>query len=234
MKKKESQTPSKEDIEKWEKINHDLLDCLYSGVTGKMQIKGHNIIHEWSKDLDNHLSLDIGCGHGHHVQFTKPNKKRYIGLDINYKFLAKFVKRHSNYPLVQGDAYQLPFKSNSIPCVISVYNLEHLKHLKKSLCEVRRVLKHGGSFLAAVPAEGGLIYGLGRRFTSKPYMENKYGIDYDSIVHYEHCNNFLEIKKTLTINFNIKKVRYIPFNFLPTYHSNAFVCFNMKNDKPNN
>lgn len=233
MKNKVSQTPSKEDIEKWEKINHDLLDWLYSGITGKMQIKGHKIIHEWSKDLDNYFYLDIGCGHGHHVQFSKPNKKNYIGLDINYKFLTEFIKLHSNYPLVQGDAYKLPLESNSIPCVISIYNLEHLRHLNRSLSEVERVLKCGGSFLAAVPAEGGLIYGLGRRFTSKPYMEKKYGIDYDSIVHYKHCNTFLEIKKALTIHFEIKKIRYIPFNFLPTYHSNAFVCFYMKNNKPN-
>lgn len=59
MKNKESQTPSKEDMEKWEKINQDLLDWLYSGVTGKMQIKGHNIIHEWSKDFDNHCWCNI-------------------------------------------------------------------------------------------------------------------------------------------------------------------------------
>jgi len=234
MKDKEPQIPSKRDLEKWEIINHDLLDWLYSGVTGKMQIKGHNIIHEWSNYLDNQLCLEIGCGHGHHVQFSKPNKKHYLGLDINFKFLSEFFKRHSNYPLILGDAYKLPFKSNSIPCAISVYNLEHLKHLKNSLIEVQRVLKPDGSFFAAVPAEGGLIYGLGRELTSKPYMEKKYGIDYDAIVKYEHCNSFLEIKKALTIHFEIKKIRYIPFSFLPTYHLNAFVCFNMKNNKLNN
>ncbi len=141
---------------------------------------------------------------------------------------ATVQSRYQNTAVVNGDAYQLPFADNSADAVLSIYNLEHLKKLDTGLKEIHRILKPEGELLIGLPAEGGFSYDLGRDLTSKPYMEKKYGIDYDAVVHYEHCNTFKDIANSLEKDFGIINRRYIPFPFLPSVHFNVIVCLRAK------
>jgi SAM-dependent methyltransferase len=216
--------PTAQDLEIWRRINSHLGDWLYTGLTGWFQIAGHKMIDRWAKPYRNKIVLEIGCGHGHHLRYCRNPYHRYIGLDIERKFLQIFQFRFPNRILVQGDAYMLPFRDESTDCVLSVYNFEHLKLLPDSLSEIHRVLKPEGELLIGIPMEGGFLYGIGRRLTSKRYMEKKYGIDYDAIVHWEHWNNFREIIKMIRNNFLIDEERFLPFPFLPLAHLNVIYC----------
>ena len=110
---------------------------------------------------------------------------------------------------------RVPVSLNPIVSVIAMYVV---------------VLVLGAILLLLFPAEGGFLYNLGRRFTSKRYMEKKYGIDYDALVHHEHCNEYKIIANELAKKFNIKRRFFIPFPFLPIYHANAIVCFSSINN----
>lgn len=214
--------PSQRDLNIWRKVRHDLLDWQYYGISGFFQKAGHRLINKWSRQYSEKIVLEVGCGNGHHLRYALNPYRRYIGLDIERKFLQTFQSRFPNRILVQGDAYMLPFRDQSADCVLSLYNFEHLKLLPDSLSEIHRVLKPEGELLIGIPIEGGFFYGIGRRLTSKPYMERKYAIDYDAIVQWEHWNTCREVMEAIGKHFIIRNSRYLPF-FIPSIHLNVIL-----------
>lgn len=101
----------------------------------------------------NPLVLDYGVGEGKHlhlVRMARP-KARLVGVDVREPHSPKdfeFRKVASNEPL--------PFDTDTFDLVISFDVLEHAEDIERSLDEIRRVLRRGGSFVGFVPAEGGL------------------------------------------------------------------------------
>jgi len=59
--------PTEHDLEIWRNVNQDLMDWLYSGITGKFQLRGHQIIGHWSENFKRKHVIEIGCGHGHYL-----------------------------------------------------------------------------------------------------------------------------------------------------------------------
>lgn len=200
------------------------MDWLYTGITGRFQQDGHQVIGQWVAAANPQVVLEIGCGHGHHLEYSNHKYSNYIGLDIEYKYVHTLRQRHNGQGVINGNAYSLPFRDNSVDSVLSIYNFEHLRDLSLCLLEIHRVLKPNGTLLVGLPAEGGLLYGLGRQLTSKPYMERKYQIDYDAIVQWEHWNTYQEVVVMIREQFRVEKRSFIPFVFLPTVHANIIVC----------
>ena len=227
-KPRERKPPTERDWAVWQRVNEDLVDWLYRGVTGRFQIAGHHQLDQWAAPHAEETVLEVGCGHGHHLSFARHPYRRYIGLDIESKFLRTLQNRFAGRSLVQGDAYALPFASGSVDCVLSVYHFEHVRRLADSLEEIHRVLKPEGELLVGIPLEGGWLYGIGRRLTSQRYMEKKYGIDYQAVVHWEHWNDFPEIEKRLEEKFRISERRYLPFSFFPFPHGNVIQCLRLR------
>lgn len=216
--------PSERDLQIWAEVKGALLDWGYTGLIGHFQIAGHRLIDRWARPYSDRIVLEIGCGHGHHLRYGGNEYRRYIGLDIEYKFLCTLRERFPGTRVVNGDAYALPFRDHSVDCVLSVYCFEHLRRLPECLSEIRRVLKPEGELLVGLPAEGGFLYGLGRRLTSKRYMERKYGIDYDAIVRWEHWNTFDQVVDELKKLFRVQEAEFLPFPWLPSVHTNVIGC----------
>jgi SAM-dependent methyltransferase len=218
------QQPSERDWTIWQQVKHDLVDWLYRGITGHFHIAGHRKIGNIAADCADKIVLEVGCGHGHHLRYGRNDYAGYVGLDIEYKFLCTLRERYPGTRVVNGDAYELPFRDESVDCVLSVYCFEHLRRLPVCLSEIWRVLKQEGELLVGLPAEGGLLYGIGRSLTSKPYMERKYGINYGSIVQWEHWNTCNEAVSMIRAQFKIREISYVPFRWLPTTHLNVLTC----------
>lgn len=218
-------TPTDRELALWESIRKDLQEFLYTGYTGKFQIDGHRQVGHWASPYTgNKKVLEIACGGGHHLRYSGNKYENYVGLDIRKPYLLSVRQEFPKTNVINADAYALPFRDASIDCVLSIYCFEHLRKLKYCLAEVRRILKPDGALLVGLPAEGGILYELGRRLTSKRYMERKYGIEYDVIVRWEHWNTFSEVIKTLKMQFDIIGCRFIPFAFFPTVHLNVVGC----------
>lgn len=123
-----------------------------------------------SADERGHI-LDVGCGNG--LFFTcwgsAPHAK-LIGLDLSWSLLqeARAVFQDNDMAdvsLVQGDAFRLPFKRNSLNIVLflsTLYNLESWE-------EVKRVL---GEMMAACGPGGRMIFDI--RNKGNPYIRLKY------------------------------------------------------------
>jgi SAM-dependent methyltransferase len=223
--KKRQRMPSEEELALWDVIRKDLQDHLYTGLAGRFQIAGHQQVGRWAREyVTGKIVLEIACGQGHHLRYGANRYANYVGLDIHAVYLQNLRKRFPDTSAIRADAFVLPFRDGSVDCVLSVYCFEHFRELPKCLREIRRVLKPGGKLLVGLPAEGGLLYELGRQLTSKRYMERKYGINYDVIVRWEHWNTFKEVVGMVRSQFDILESRFMPFPFFPSVHINLVGC----------
>lgn len=101
--------------------------------------------------------LDIGCGTGANLPMLASaagREGRVTGIDFS-PLALRFARDHlASLPvtLLQGDALHLPFDDASFDVVTMLDVLEHLSDDRRSLQEVRRVLRPGGAYVFSVPA----------------------------------------------------------------------------------
>jgi SAM-dependent methyltransferase len=209
------------------------LECQqwgYTGVLGWVQRQGHLVAEQLSQARSNGKplrSLEIGCGSGYHFQHVGDGL--HFGLDYEMPHLRRARERYPNYPVLQGDAYNLPFRSGAFDRVVSIYVFEHLHRLPECLAEVKRILKPGGELLVGLPAEGGLAYELGRSVTTKRHFERTHKVDYMKLVRSEHCNTCAEVLDELRQWFRVETVQHLPFR-VPLVHLSAIVVARCVND----
>ena len=94
--------------------------------------------------------LDAACGTGDvGLEIMKKNSVSLIGLDysINMLKIARHKSRKNNctnIQFIQGDAENLPLKSNSVDCLTISYGFRNISNYEQALEEFYRVLKPGG------------------------------------------------------------------------------------------
>jgi ubiquinone/menaquinone biosynthesis C-methylase UbiE len=86
--------------------------------------------------------LDLGCGDGRLAR-TMRDTSGWIGVDISTTLLALAPR-----PVVHADALHLPFRSNSIGVVATLWMLYHFTEPTLVIAEAHRILRPGGVFVA--------------------------------------------------------------------------------------
>lgn len=116
-------------------------------------------------DLSNvHQALDAGCGTGAFLvplaRRLTPQGATVIGLDLSAGTLGQAQARVEDEGLavtcVIGDVEALPFDDCSFDLVLANYMLYHVPDLDHAIAELRRVLRPGGTLLAATNGEGSM------------------------------------------------------------------------------
>ena len=92
------------------------------------------------------IVLDVGSAHARPRRFMPPGVN-YIALD----YFSTATEWYGTRPDLYGDAQCLPVKSDSIDHALLLDVLEHLPDPHRSLAELHRVLKPGGSLTIQVP-----------------------------------------------------------------------------------
>ena len=92
------------------------------------------------------LVLDIGCADGK-PRAHLPAAAHYVGLD----YFDTATGWYQTRPTVYGDAQHLPFSKDTIDHALLLDVLEHIPDPLRSLDEVLRVLKRGGTLTIQVP-----------------------------------------------------------------------------------
>jgi ubiquinone/menaquinone biosynthesis C-methylase UbiE len=89
-------------------------------------------------------TLDLGCGTGRTLPLLAPDV-RAIGLDPTRELLARARRRAPRVAMVQGSAEALPFRDGTFDTVVSGLVFCSVAEPERSLAEVRRVLRPGGT-----------------------------------------------------------------------------------------
>lgn len=153
-------------------------------------------------------TLEIGAGAGTHFPYEPEGE--YTAVERSADVAALIPRRDGLSVLVADCEQPLPYEDDSFDRVVAIHVLEHLYDLPSALAEVRRLLRTGGLFSVVIPCEGGIGYSLGRRFSSKRLFEKRYGVPYDWLIRYDHCNTASEVIAELKRSFTIKRREYFP------------------------
>ena len=161
---------------------HDLFLPLYDPLVRWLGFdrSRHELMSQANLRPDHHV-LDIGCGTGSFVLLLKRQYPtvQTIGLDPDPKALRraenKIRRAGVSVQLDRGFADELRYETDSLDRVFSSFMFHHLEEdvKKKTLTEVRRVLKPGGSFhLLDFTADHGSHGYLARLFHSHAMMKD--------------------------------------------------------------
>ena len=92
---------------------------------------------------------DLGCGPGHVAAYLAGRGARVVGVDLSPGMLARAPV---GVPVAAGDLRALPLRDGVLGAAVAFYSLIHLPVGTEvaALREVHRVLRPGGTLLAAV------------------------------------------------------------------------------------
>jgi ubiquinone/menaquinone biosynthesis C-methylase UbiE len=135
--------------------------------------------------------------------FFPPLREKALGLSIP-------IQCHT----VTSNRPHIPLDSESQDFMMSFYSLEHLNPLHAWLDEIFRILKPNGILVGAIPAEGGIGWGLGRWLTSRRVLKRKYHLDMNKIICWEHVSFCDEILRELNRRGSLWKQNW-PLPFFP-------------------
>ena len=102
---------------------------------------------------DHGTVLDVCCGTGDSVFVHRRNHVRVLGVDFSHRMLVRALqkeqKKQPDFPIlwVEGDALELPVKSESIDQVTIAFGLRNLVEPERGIREFHRVLRSGGSLI---------------------------------------------------------------------------------------
>lgn len=86
---------------------------------------------------------DVGCGTGSYFNGLEQMGFEIIGCDYSWNLL-RHAKTQKKNGLLQAEAENLPYRSNTFDVVISIGVLQTVVDYKKGMDEVYRILKPGG------------------------------------------------------------------------------------------
>ena len=98
--------------------------------------------------------LDVGCGNGAYTLEIGRVAALVWGVDIDRRWLYEFFGQPCIAPSIgaaQAESERLPFGDAVFDVVFCIETLEHVAHERIALCEMRRVLRDGGTLLLTAP-----------------------------------------------------------------------------------
>ena len=135
-------------------------------------------------------ALDVGCGEGRFCRIMKAAAISAIGVDPTASLLDEARRRDPSGDYRLGRAEALEFESASFDLVVSYVTLIDIGEFRKAIHEMCRVLKPGGSLLAAnlsgfttaCAAQGWIRYDNGERYPVDRYLDEfSYTAEWDAL-----------------------------------------------------
>jgi SAM-dependent methyltransferase len=215
--------------EQWQAIYADFYDATQRGGVGLVvNDAGYRIMARL--DLEGKTVLEIGSGDIRHTAFWNGTPREYLLAEVQESMMQKAEAKLASLEvptrsirLQRGDP--LPLADGSVDVILAFYSLEHIYPLAPYLKELDRVLRPGGRLAGAIPAEGGLAWGLGRSITSRRWFKKHTRIDPDKIICWEHPNFGDEIIRGLDQVLVREQVGFWPFPWVPSLDFNLLIRF---------
>jgi ubiquinone/menaquinone biosynthesis C-methylase UbiE len=200
----------KEEMETFDNLNsyQDFMNRAYLRALKEDTIRALASFKLEDKDI-----LEIGAGISLFAE-DLAQKNRVVLTDINATLLNQCSERCD---LVVADAENLPFPDSSFDFIYLVGVLHHLPDQAKGIREIKRVLRKEGRIFISEPTKWSvnLIYYLGRKLFiflfGKEFVKRLVGCGTPD----EAFLDTKRLKKTFSLEFNIKVRKISPIRLLP-------------------
>lgn len=142
-----------EEMEYWEQGFQSRLDSEKSKHPVWNRIMPRKMLLErLSENLSGRIVLEVGCGASRtFFDIYGEDIPNYIGLDLSYYACRLSKKRYPHGLFIQASAENLPFRKNSIDCLLAYGLLHHLPSHEKNICNFLPLLKPGGYLIGCDP-----------------------------------------------------------------------------------
>lgn len=153
--------------------------------------------------------LDAGCGSGWLAAALIPKNRKVISMDISYRNPEKAVGKtpSPNHFAVAADALALPFKNDSLDCIVASEIIEHIVDPELFIRGLMAALKPGGKLIITTP------YNEIIRYTMCIHCNQL-------TPHHAHLHTFTEQ--------SIKNLVNVPATKINTYVFNSKLAFKLK------
>ena len=135
--------------------------------------------------------LDLGCGTGRHTVYLSKNEFFVVGSDISprgLKLSQKWIREENieNCCLVKHDMIELPFPNAYFDAVISTNVIHHntLNKIKKTVSEIRRVLKKNGIVMLTIASTNSYGFGIGKKLEKNTYLTEGHEVESHGVHHF--------------------------------------------------
>lgn len=114
-----------------------------------------DMLFEAVRDAAPRRLLEVGPGRGEMAErFARELGVEVIGLDQSARMVELTLGR--GIEALVGDVCDLPFRDGVFDAVVAAWMLYHVSDVGRALAEIRRVLRPGGTFVAATNGERSL------------------------------------------------------------------------------
>lgn len=96
--------------------------------------------------------------------------------------------------------------------ITAIASFEHICNLPEVVERCASLLVPGGGLRAAIPNEGRFLWKFAYTMTTGVEFRRKYGLDYSTLMNYEHVNTADEIEAVLTHFFPHVKMSLLGLN----------------------
>jgi hypothetical protein len=151
-------------------------------------------------------TLELGAGTLNHLPY-EPMDAQYDVIEP-FRFLCASSPHRSRINRFYDDISEVP-GGQIYNRILSIAVLEHLTELPWIVARCALLLSPDGAFLAGIPSEGKMLWGLGWRLTTGVAYRMRTGLDYGRIMEYEHINTVDEI--VIVTNYFFEKVELSRF-----------------------
>lgn len=180
------------------------------------------------KILKGSRTLEIGGGLGAHLEFEEWADQEYTVLEMRPEFVEKLKERWPGVEVVQGDIQRrCSFEDDTFDRVVAIHVLEHLPNLPAALKEIRRVLKPEGVLSVVIPCEGGWVYEVARKISTKRMFERKYKTSYEWFIRSEHVNTAQEIIEEMEKEYLLSDKTFWPTR-IPVINLNLVIGMTLR------
>lgn len=210
----------------------------YNGRSLASRILGHS--HKLAeKDFgpDAHFGtvLEVGAGHGEHLESVRHGFDRYIMTDLNSDELARRwdndAARARGIEVASANARTLEeYPEDFADRLIASHVLEHLPEPHAVLRQWSRVVKPGGTITVILPCDPGFAWRFGRNFGPRRQNHKAGNHAYDYWMAREHVNAIQNLWTFIDYYFPERRERWFPA-MIPSYDLNLIFAANLTNRK---
>jgi len=119
----------------------------------------------------NSVVIDVGAEAGRFSLLASNRKVSVIGIDLDVYSLRRLKQKNKDVNVVQADARNIPFKSNSFDGAFMIEVLDYIPQLDEALGECYRVLKSESPFVLSFGNQSSLKAKF-RTLHGKSYMHS--------------------------------------------------------------